>query len=138
MIVGVPAEQFAQWWPMIMERFEDFADRSDGRVTVPGLVDEVMARRVQVYVWWTGEGVEMCAVTRLCQHPGGDAIHIEHCGGVGAEKWKAAFLEHVEDWAKAIGARRIIAHARPGWSKWMKTRNYREAHREMVMEVDHG
>lgn len=138
MIRPVPAEQLPQWWPVLAPYFEDFAERSDGRITVQGLLDGVRDRERQAYVWWTGEGVGMCALTRLAQYPGGLAVHVDHCAGLHADQWREAFDEHLRQWAEAIGASRIISMARPGWSRWAKQRGYREAHREMILEVGHG
>lgn len=138
MIRAIHADEFAQWWPMLAPCFEDFAVRSDGRVTVSGLLDDVRDKAKQVYVWWNGDGVTMCALTRLGEYPGGLAIHVDHCGGVDAETWRAAFDDHLRGWAKATGARYIISMARPGWSRWAKTQGYRETHREMILEIENG
>ena len=135
-IHGVPADQVESWWPVLVPYLEGFAERSDGRVTTQSLVDDIRARARQVWVAGGVDGVVMVALTRVGAEPSGDlSVYIDHCAGERSEEWREAYDEAIRQWAAAMGARRIFSMARPGWSKWAKTRGYRELHREMMLEV---
>lgn len=134
---GVPADAVADWWPILLPFFEGFEARSDGRVSVHSLVADVRERDRQVWIAGDERGVAMVALTRvLVQADGTTTIAIDHCAGERMEEWRELFDDEMRAWAAALGARRIVSLARPGWSKWAKTRGYRETHREMMLDLE--
>ena len=64
-----------------------------------------------------------------------EVVNIDACAGVRRHEWQEELDETIRWWAKQLGKKRIIALVRPGWAKFGKTQGYREAHREMVVEL---
>lgn len=130
MIDGILASEFAKNWEHIKPAFENFEARSDERWTIPYLVEEVMAKRKQV---WKVNDWQAIAVTSV--GPDHRYVTLEACYGEGYQEWYAELEGVLEAWAKALGAKRMFGMARPGWTKAFKAQGYREIHREFVKEI---
>lgn len=130
MIYGILAEDFARNWGNIKPAFENFAERSDERWTIPYLVEEVLAKRKQV--WRVGD---WRAVVITSVGPDHEYVTLEACYGEGYQDWYEELQSALEMWAKELGAKRMFGMARPGWTKAFKAQGYREIHREFVKEI---
>lgn len=128
MIRGITADMYPEFRAAILPFLEGFAKRSLGRWTWGGLEREILERRSQV---WSIRDFQALCLTSL----GPESVNIDFCAGVRRHEWQEALDDELQAWARALGKKRIIALVRPGWSKWGRTRGYREAHREMVIEV---
>lgn len=128
MIRGIPAADYHEYRDKIVPFFEGFAKRSLGRWTVDGLEADVANRDRQV---WCINDFQALVLTSV----GPESVNIDACSGVRRHEWQDEFDDIVRAWALQLGKRRIIALVRPGWARWGKTKGYREAHREMVMEL---
>lgn len=116
--------------PRLLPAMENIAARSHSRWTVEQIVEEIRDRSVQVWVCGDFRAV---AMTRVWP----DAVSIVACTGSGREDWQAALEAEIRAWALHMGKRYLLVDGRPGWSRWLKTIGYQEAHREMVVDL-HG
>jgi hypothetical protein len=124
----VPAAQYPEVRGAVYPFLEHFASRSLGRWTPEGLDAAILERDKQL--WIIGDLQAVCLTS-----VGPEAVNIEACAGTNRREWQEALDDEIRAWAKALGKKRIIATVRPGWSRWGKTRGYRMAHAEMVLEV---
>ena len=131
MIWGIHARDIPAYAERLAPFLLDFAAHSHARTTALQLLDAIMAEEMQTYV-----ADDFKAVCLTTVHP--EHIEINCCAGEDRTDWQDDLEAHITEWAKAMGKDRVIMIARPGWSKWAKTRGYRQAHVEMVKEVSDG
>lgn len=128
MIRGVPAAIYGdhrgEAWPYLLH----FASRDLDGMTAHDLEMGIIARQRQL---WSINDWQAVALTMLTD----EAVRITHCAGRGRKDWQEAFDDEMQAWARALGKRRVVALVRPGWARFGKARGYREAHREMAIEV---
>lgn len=130
MIEGIWAEELAQEWEHIKPAFENFAERSDGRWSVPYLVESVLTKQKQI---WKVNDWQAVVVTSV--GPNAEYVTMEAAYGSDMKDWYHELQEIVEMWAKEMGATRMFGMARPGWTKAFKAEGYKEIHREFVKEL---
>lgn len=128
MIRGIPAAVYPEYRDRILPFLENFAKRDPCGTTVEELEAGIRSMDMQVWSINDFQAVCMTSVTN-------EAVRIDRCAGIRRHEWQAELDDELREWARAIGKKRIVAVVRPGWSKWGRTRGYREAHREMVIEV---
>lgn len=128
MINGIPAAQYLDYREKVLPFLSKFAELSLGRATVESLEAAIGRRERQV--WAINEFQAVC-VTSLSP----ESVNIDFAAGVRRHEWQQELDEEMRKWARALGKKRVIAHVRPGWSKWGNSRGYKEAYREMVLEI---
>lgn len=128
MIVGVPAHDLLQHMDSLRPFLENFAKRSLGRWTVDGLTRAILQREKQV---WNIRDWQAACLTSLSE----ENVNIEAAAGIRRHEWQAELDNELRAWGRALGKKRVIALVRPGWAKFGKAQGYREAHREMVVEI---
>jgi len=127
-IRGIPAYEYMNYRDEIAPFLRNFAQRSLGRWTFEGLEMDILKRDRQI---WCIKDFQALGMTSV----GIETVNIDACAGLRRHEWKEAFDDAIRAWAGQLGKKRIIALVRPGWSRWGKTRGYRETHREMVLEI---
>lgn len=128
MIAGIPARDYIANKARILPFLQGFVDRSSGKWTLFDVERDILESNRQV---WSINDFQALGMTSV----GPETVHIDACAGVRRHEWQEEFDEVIRDWARALGKKRIIANVRPGWARWGKTRGYREAHREMILEL---
>lgn len=126
--MGIPAVELPTYWDNLQPFFENFAHRSLGRWTVKSLISDVESRERQV---WSIRDFQAVCLTSVSP----ESVNIDACAGIRRHEWQEELDDTLRDWARSLGKKRIIALVRPGWSKFGKKQGYREAHREMVLEL---
>lgn len=129
MIGAVPADLVPANMDRLAPFFRNFAARSHSRWTVDEIVEEARSGSVQVWVCADWQAV---ALTRVWP----DAVSIVACAGSGREDWCDELESAVRTWARDLGKRHLLIDGRPGWSRWLRSKGYQEAHREMVVDVN--
>lgn len=125
-VEGVPCGEVD--FPKIEDFLENFARRSLGRWTVESLMQSILGREKQV--WKINDYQALCLTS-----VGHESVNIEACAGIRRHEWQGALDDELRRWARALGKKRIIALVRPGWAKFGKAQGYKEAHREMVLDL---
>ena len=128
MIRGIPAADYARHRSLIWPFLQGFAGRDLDGVTAEEMEAEILARECQV---WAIKDFQALCITRVTR----DAVRIERCAGIRRHEWQEELGAELKAWARALGKKRIVSLARPGWAGTAKKHGYREAHREFVLEV---
>ncbi len=128
MINGVPSSIYPTVRKSVIPFLENFADRSHGRWTVDGLEKSIMSGEKQCWSINTFQGVALTSI-------GVNEVNIEAAAGVRRSEWQDALDDEIREWARHLGKSRIIAKVRPGWSKFGKSKGYKLAHYEMILEL---
>lgn len=120
----------------IMRPYLDgFAIRSKGRWEAHHLEADI-AEGIRQAWWCIGDELMAVALTRVTAH--GRCVEIDACAGRNAPAWRDVLLDEIEAQAREWGAEYVIPTVRPGWSKWLASRGYRNTHREMERRLRHG
>lgn len=128
MILGIPSWEYIEHRDKITPFLQGFARRSLGRWTAEHLEMDIIRAARQV---WNINDFQALAMTSV----GPEAVNIEACAGVRRHEWQEELDETIRYWARELGKKRIIALVRPGWARFGRAQGYREAHREMVLEL---
>ena len=131
MIWGMNASDVPAYAERLAPFLLNFAEKSHARTTAIQLLDQIQAEHMQVYV--VDEFKAVCLTTVHPEH-----VEINCCAGSDREEWQDDLEAHIREWALFLGKKRVIMITRPGWSKWAKTKGYRIAHTELIVELNDG
>lgn len=129
MINGVLASQYPEYRDRILPFLRNFCARDKDGVSVDDLEADILRQERQV---WCINNFQALALTYIVP----DAVRISHCGGVRRKEWQVELENDMKEWAKALGKKRVITLARPGWAPHFKARGCKELHREFMLEID--
>ena len=128
MIWGVHSSDVPGYAERLAPFLMNFAEKSHARTTAVQLLDAIMARDMQVYV-----ADDFKAVCLTSVHP--DHVEINCCAGEDRTEWQDELEEHIAEWARFLGKKRVIMIARPGWQKWARGKGYTPAHVELIRDL---
>lgn len=128
MIWGMQSINYPDFAAKLLPFLQNFADRSHDRVTVSELIRRISEAEAQAWVCGDFQAV---ALTRV----EGPNAFIDFCSGSDRTSWQDELEEQISSWARFNGLKRVIILCRPGWSKWAKSRQYREIHREFIRDL---
>ena len=131
MIWGMNASDVPAYAERLAPFLLNFAEKSHARTTAIQLLDQIQAEHMQVYV--VDDFKAVCLTTVHPEH-----VEINCCAGSDREEWQDDLEAHIREWALFLGKKRVIMITRPGWSKWAKTKGYRIAHTELIVELNDG
>lgn len=114
---------------MMRPYLDNFALRSRWRMEAHQLEADLCEGTRQA--WWVIDGDTLHAVALTQVSAMGAVVEITACAGRGCTAWRDGLLDAIEAWAREIGAAHVMPTVRPGWSKWLAGRGYRNTHREM-------
>lgn len=127
-VSGIPLDAVASNLPAMRPFLENFARRDMDGYTVEDFERDILDGAAQA---WKINDWQALALTYLTK----EAVRITHCAGSDRTAWQEPLEQAIREWGRALGKKRVVATVRPGWSRFAKERGYREAHREMVMEI---
>lgn len=114
--VPVRAEYLAAWVPLIRDHIEALC--ANGQWEPEQLLDQIASRDRQLWVARDDERVRAVVLTAVLTD-NLKTVQLTHATGDGMPEWLHLFSV-IEEWARAIGAKRIEAVARPGWERVLK------------------
>lgn len=131
MIWGMHSSDVPAYVERLAPFLVNFAEKSHARTTAVQLLDEVMAKNMQIYV--VDDFKAVCLTTVHPEH-----VEINCCAGSEREDWQDDLEAHIAEWALFLGKKRVIMITRPGWQKWARGKGYKPAHVELVKELSDG
>jgi hypothetical protein len=133
-LVMIPKEHVGRVLPMVVDKLEDVAERSRGRLSVPGMLDQFATGRWQMWIIWDASAQAPKAVfgTEIYR----ELSDLWICGvrfltGEDSGQW-LYLVDQLEEWARANGCSRLDIVARKGWAK--KLPDYKLTH--VLLEKD--
>ena len=133
MIVPVPSHLVGLVSDRIGWALASFSE--SGETTPEDLLREIEARDRQLWLAVNGSDVMAVILTRVCANRLG-TVEVTHCAGHDRKDWQDAAFRAIMHWALDRGSQRVRVVARPGWSKFLKGKGFRETHR--ILEADIG
>lgn len=122
MVNGIPASEYGLHRHWIVPHLETIARHDKDGMTAPEYEDGIVNREYQV--WALGEQEGIC-LTRVMRN----SVRLEWVAGRNRKKWQKALDDALREWTRALGKKRLIVMARPGWAALAKELGYREFQR---------
>lgn len=110
-------------WPKVKKYLQSAIDKTSDRYSVEDIRFLILDNKAQL---WTvlDESIIAAFVTTI-EHSGSSFwVRIMWAGGERVDDWLPVF-EQVEQWARSIGASKMVIYGRSGWKKKLPT--YRQA-----------
>lgn len=128
MIEGILSTEFFRVRDQVRPFLESIAKRDLDGTTVEEMEMEFLNKTNQL---WVINNFQAICVTRVTR----EAVRVEAATGVNRRAWQGELDDHLREWAKALGKKRVVGLVRPGWYKWAKTQGYRLVHSQLAVEV---
>lgn len=109
----------------------DIVERSKGRMTERGLLDEILAAETQLWLSYRDGKPEAVVLTEIVNYPDTRTCKLFAVTGHNRKNW-VGFLPVIEEWARAQGCKAMEAFARPGWERDLP--DYKRTH--VLLEKD--
>lgn len=122
-LIPVPADEDASGaspvkvlWPMVAPLIEKAIEYSDGMVTLPEVVADLLAKRAQCWVVVSDDKkLTAAAISCIRQYESGlKQASIRLIGGENLKAW-FGLKTKFEEWAKSEGCSEVLFHVRKGW-----------------------
>lgn len=122
MVDGIPAADFDLHAETIRPFLERLAGHDKDGMTAAEYEAEIRDRTYQI--WRLGDW-EAIALTQLTR----EAVRLIWVVGRNRAMWQDKLDEELRAWGRALGKKRMIVSARPGWAKLAKERGFKELQR---------
>lgn len=133
-LLMIPKEHVGRVLPMVIDKLHDVAQRSRGRFTVPGMLENFGSGRWQMWIIWDASSEQPKAVfgTEIYRDVGEMWIcGVRFLSGDDSGQW-LYLIDQLEAWARANGCARLDMLARKGWAR--KLPDYKMTH--VLLEKD--
>lgn len=117
--------------PAVLERLDSIVAKSNGRFSVPGILDKFARKAWVLWIVWDGSVravIATCVYENLSDQR---CCMIEFVSGQGAASW-THLLSGIEEYAQSEGCVRVEMVARKGWARYLP--DYRMSY--ILMEKD--
>ena len=128
MIRGILSTDFMSVREKVRPFIENIASRDLDGTTADEIEKDILQRNSQLWVINDFQAICLTHVTR-------EAVRVEAAVGTNRRAWQSELDEHLREWAKRLGKKRVVGLVRPGWYKWAKTQGYRLVHSQLAIEV---
>lgn len=114
MIYPVQVSELNHLWPAAKPFIQKAIDRTSDTFNINDILGLLKEKKAQLFVV-ADERVEAAFITTVETSPSDKWVRVMWCGGNTLD-WLPDFGA-VEQWAKDIGASRVVLYGRPGWKK---------------------
>lgn len=121
-VEGVPAADFFEVADIVRPFFARLERHDKDGMTAQEYEAEILDRRLQLWRLGDWEAIAITKVTR-------EAVRLEWVVGKNRNHWQDMLDEELRKWGRAMGKKRLIVLARPGWASLAKRRGFRELQR---------
>lgn len=134
-LVMIPKEHLGRVLPMVLDKLEDVAERSRGRLTVAGMVDQMATGQWQLWMVWdaTSQTHKAVFATEIVRELSDKWVcRIPILTGEDSGKW-LYLVDELEAWARANGCASMSLSVRKGWAR--KLPDYHMTHVTLEKEL---
>ncbi len=112
----IPARVVGEVVPLVLPLLEAIVARSDGRYSVPGMLEQFARENWQLWIVWDGSVRAIVATELYFDVSKMKCCTIRFATGRGAAGW-SPLISQIEDWARDEGCVKIDMTARKGWAR---------------------
>lgn len=123
----VPKERVNDLWAQVEHFVASYVERSFGRYLLEDVKGVITDGTFQLWIAVEDERIKASAMTQVFEFPQLRELQIIMCSGSDRGQW-FDFIKRIEDYASAIGAKRISAISRLGWRRDMQSLGYKHTH----------
>ena len=110
------------------KRVDDYTGMAD-------IYDDLLRGEMQLWTVKIEDKLKAAVVTMVEQHPRKRILRVMHVGGFDMGLWLDPLISALQDGAKQVGCKNIIADCRIGWAKKLPARGWKEAARLYELEI---
>ncbi len=112
----IPTSVVGEVVPIVLPLLEAIVARSDGRYSVPGMLEQFARGNWQLWIVWDGSVRAIVATELYHDVSKMKCCTIRFATGRGAAGW-SPLISQIEDWARDQGCVKIDMTARKGWAR---------------------
>lgn len=136
-LAGITHENVDDVWLKAVDVLMPAIDMYDDEFTAEFVLDEIRARRYQLWFGHDNGDIAFVGVTELNIFPATDKLScvILLLAGSRLGEWKSQCLAEIESWAIDQGADEVVIKGRPGWGRPMKDEGFEPAYTAFVKKL---
>ena len=123
MLQRIPSATVPLVWPTVAPMIQKAIKQSQEDFWINDILHEVLADRMQLWVWNEGGTVKACCVTRLATFPRKKICQVPYLAGIGFRNWIQSEAT-IGEWAKTQGCVQLEGYCRDGWLKVLNPLNW--------------
>lgn len=129
-------EEIDRIWSLVEDLIQSACDRAGGFADAEHIRQILKNARMQLWVVWDVENQKVLCVcvTELREYPKYRICDIKITVGRGMKTW-FHFIDHIMEWAKKQGCKKMEVFARPGWKKILESRGFKQTHVQIEKEL---
>jgi|TARA_R100000455_G_C6270907_1_gene126924 hypothetical protein len=113
----IPDDHALIVWPQVADKLEKATKTTDGRFDKMSILDELLERRIQLWVVYEETAPVAAITTRILQYSQYKALSIDWVGGSQMKEWLDEVLKTLRSYAKDQGCKKLEGRGRTGWKK---------------------
>lgn len=129
---GIPQNHVNDVWPDVALMVADALSHGNSRVSISDVYEGMLRGLYQLWVVHDKNAIKAVVVTEIVKTAACKFCSIFIVIGEGREYWQDQ-IYLIEDWAKSLGCEKVVALARYGWKKILKS--YKVSHIELEKEL---
>lgn len=111
-------EQVPENWSKVEKFIQDGLDTSDmGLLTTDYLKERCEAGVYGLWIYIVENEIKAAAVLALETYPRAKVVTVISVGGYDMKEWNRKFFGRIEEFAKEMGCKYVMAAGRKGWSR---------------------
>ena len=113
----IPHEHTLNVWPQVAEMLDKAAKTTDGRFDKLSILDELMARTIELWVIYDDTTPVAALTTRVVPYRNFKTLSIDWVGGGRMNGWLDNVMDTLKRYAKDHGCSRLEGRGRAGWKR---------------------
>lgn len=137
-VFAIPKDLLPAVWTEASEKLAPAVTRSNGRVSVADLKNDVLNGDSLLWAVWQDGSPVAYYTTRVTAYPRKKAMVLEWIGGSGIENWMDATIEAMREHARANECDHLEFTGREGWSRMLDRTGWKPEYVCYRMELSDG
>lgn len=132
-ILPIRPDAIDGWWPRILPWAEDFCQHSQGSYDPPYIFDKLQRGSMQTWLVMKDDDIAAVCLTEIRKTLIRECV-IVVMTGEDMSSW-VELLALLEKYAIAMGCKKMVGVARPGWERVIKPMGYKKTHVQLEKDL---
>jgi hypothetical protein len=122
------SKQVMDLWPLLAPFVESALKHTQGEMGSLDICERAINGAMQLWVVAERDKIQGVVVTEVIEFPNITSLRVVTLSGEGFQEWKRELDQRLEQFARVVGAKRIEAVGRPGWTRALRDLQYKPAY----------
>lgn len=132
----IPHDHALTVWPEVADMLDKAAKTTDGRFDKISILDELMARTIELWVIYDDTTPVAALTTRVVPYREFKTLSIDWVGGSQMKQWLGEVMETLKHYAKDQGCNRLEGRGRSGWQRVLSRYGWKPDYVAYELELD--